>query len=145
MNDEREKPLINWDDLENTHVTNIRYGEDKGTGQGMENAGRHIGLGLIFAAAIGVFGWIGYIELKEYPVRQEMAAEQQRMKIQMERQQAADERRRQQQAAQQAAINKQRAQARETRAMNARECRYWRGQYSKHKTPEIRAMVRKHC
>ncbi|MEP5229869.1 MAG: DUF2681 domain-containing protein [Alloalcanivorax sp.] len=140
------KPLIDWDELEKIDVTHERPGPvADSTAKALENAGRHIGFGLILAALIGVGGWIGYIEYKAYRAERALAIEAQRIENEAAKQQQAMERQRQAEARRNAAIAQRNREQRQTREMHARECRYWRGKYKTLKTPEIRAMVTKHC
>jgi uncharacterized protein HemX len=144
----RDKPLIDWDKLEDTEVENNLGWDDLKPGykrpEDRAGAGSIAGA-IILAAVIMVGGWVGYHEYKEYQVRQALAVAEQKLQLELERQKQAAARRRAVIAERNAAIEKRNQEAREVRAMNRRECRYWRGQYSKLKTPEIRTMVRKHC
>lgn len=137
----RDKPLINWDDIDSIDLDEEDLPEGyraRDTAHAVESAGKSIGIGLIIAALIGVGGSIGYIEYKEYRVDQATVIAVQRMRETAERE-------RQRIAERDIMLNKQRAEDRETRAMHARECRYWRAQYNNHKNPKIYAMVKKHC
>ncbi|PHR67259.1 hypothetical protein [Alcanivorax sp.] len=136
---EKIKPeRLDWDDLK---------ASNKNTGQG--SAAGTIAAAIIFSSVITIGGWIGYQEYKEWEAEQaaiKMIQQfNQETKAITERANRERARIRAEREKRNAAIEQRNRETRETREMNRRECRYWRGQYSKLKTPEIRAMVRKHC